>query len=353
MPHTHSIRAIVFLSLMAHGAFATNGAAFISQNIPYAIGIGERIPVKIVIQNTGTTTWFDAYQKGYRLGSQNPPENDMWGVNRARLAKGTQVAPGETAEFDFTITGPQSLGAKPFQWQMVQEFVARFGDLTPDVRIQVTGRRWVHRLYEELLNREPKDEEIEIFRNTFADGSSAADIAWRFLNSPQYDLALVRTTYRSLFSREPKQEEIDKWIPVARVGGWKDLIIGVASSEDYFVQHGSSNRAMLMALYRDLIKDQPISAIAESMGKLENGQTTADCVAEILSSEAFLTKLALGWASTHFKKPNATDAEIAPWMERLRAGDRWEKLLADILGTPEYRLLRPHERTLASDDGGA
>jgi hypothetical protein len=47
------------------------------------------------------------------------------------------VAPGEQVTFNFTATAPSNPGTYDFQWQMLQEDVEWFGDLTPNVRVNV------------------------------------------------------------------------------------------------------------------------------------------------------------------------------------------------------------------------
>jgi hypothetical protein len=71
------------------------------------------------MRNTGNTTWTSANQ--FRLGSQNPQDNNTWGVQRVALAG--PVAPGADASFTFTITAPSAPGNYNFQWRMVEDTV--------------------------------------------------------------------------------------------------------------------------------------------------------------------------------------------------------------------------------------
>lgn len=70
----------------------------------------------------------------YRLGSQNPQDNIIWGLNRVDVP--ATVPPGGQVAFSFTIS-PSTLGTHNFQWRMVQEGITWFGDYTPDVHIRV------------------------------------------------------------------------------------------------------------------------------------------------------------------------------------------------------------------------
>jgi hypothetical protein len=131
----------------------TNNAQFISHNMPGSVYPGQTIPVTITIQNTGQTTWWP-YDRGsylprfcsdclslYRLGSQNPAENTLWGLKRVDLS--APVLPGQTVTFSFTVTAPTTPGTYNWQWQMVQDVnpgtsvVEWFGASTPNVQVTV------------------------------------------------------------------------------------------------------------------------------------------------------------------------------------------------------------------------
>src|SRR6185436_13562824 len=98
---------------------------------------GETVAVSVTMRNTGTTTWTEA--TSYRLSSRGPRDNTTWGINRAYLAPGASVAPGETVTFDFFITAPSVAGDYTFSWSMVQDGVDWFGEVSPVVTITVTA----------------------------------------------------------------------------------------------------------------------------------------------------------------------------------------------------------------------
>ncbi|MDP9314710.1 MAG: FAD-binding protein [Chloroflexota bacterium] len=114
-----------------------NDAQFVSQTVPEVMEVGQSQPFIVKMQNTGTTTWTKS--GFYRLGSQNPQDNVVWGLNRKNVEK--DVLPGATVSFQFTIIAPLQSGTYKFQWRMVQEWVEWFGDLTPEVAIRVVPPR--------------------------------------------------------------------------------------------------------------------------------------------------------------------------------------------------------------------
>lgn len=110
-------------------------AQFISQEIPTKLTIGQIATASITLKNNGTQIWSS---EEYKLGAQNPMDNNTWRRPRVRLEDGELIKPGESVNFIFEITAPNSPGIYNFQWQMVREYVSWFGDFTPNVKINVT-----------------------------------------------------------------------------------------------------------------------------------------------------------------------------------------------------------------------
>ncbi|SET25730.1 trypsin-like serine protease [Stigmatella erecta] len=118
----------------------TNAAAFVSQSVPTQVQAGQTFTVSITLRNTGASVWED--YTGYRLGSQAPQDNNIWGAGgRIGLDLYDLVSPGATKTFQFTATAPnlRYTGTRVFQWRMLRENVEWFGDFTPPVSITVHG----------------------------------------------------------------------------------------------------------------------------------------------------------------------------------------------------------------------
>jgi len=96
---------------------------------------GQSYAVSVQMKNTGTATWTAAL--AYKLGSQNPGDNVTWGLSR--VATPGSVGNGQTATFNFTARAPTTPGPYNFQWRMLREGVTWFGDLTPNVAVNVTA----------------------------------------------------------------------------------------------------------------------------------------------------------------------------------------------------------------------
>jgi hypothetical protein len=113
-----------------------DSAQFLSQaGVPTQLIAGQLATVSVTMKNTGSATW----DSNYRLGSQDPQDNNTWGLGRVFLNPGETVAPGASKTFTFTITAPRAAGSAGFQWRMVHEAVTWFGDFTPLVNIAVSA----------------------------------------------------------------------------------------------------------------------------------------------------------------------------------------------------------------------
>jgi hypothetical protein len=106
-----------------------NDAEFINmKGVPGVMVEGKTYTAKITMKNIGGTEWSNA--KKYRLGSQAPENNNTWNIARVELP--SNVAPGQSAIFQFQITAPAaSSKLYSFQWRMVQDGVEWFGDFAP------------------------------------------------------------------------------------------------------------------------------------------------------------------------------------------------------------------------------
>jgi hypothetical protein len=91
---------------------------------PTSVLPGASFSVVVSVTNSGTTTWTSA--EGYSLGSADPRDASIWGINRTSV--GT-IAPGGNTSLTFTRTAPNTPGSYTFARQMLREGVAWFGNV--------------------------------------------------------------------------------------------------------------------------------------------------------------------------------------------------------------------------------
>lgn len=114
------------------------GATFLSQSVPATLRAGQPYTITVQMLNSGTTTWISTGSTPFRLGTQNPEDNRNWNSTARAYLTGS-VATGGIATFTIPVTAPTKTGIYSLQWQMVQDFVSWFGDMTPAQSVVVTA----------------------------------------------------------------------------------------------------------------------------------------------------------------------------------------------------------------------
>lgn len=123
------------LSQMSNVAYASqsgNNAQLINVSVPTTMDAGAPYPITVTMKNTGVTTWV---KPGYLLGY--PGNQNVWGSWQQLTSN---VAPGASATFGFSVIAPPVPGTYTLQMQMVQSGVEWFGDATPPVAVTVSGQ---------------------------------------------------------------------------------------------------------------------------------------------------------------------------------------------------------------------
>ena len=107
-------------------------ASFVTQQAPTSMIVGQSYNVSLTFQNTGSNHWDSV---SYQLGSQNPQDNNTWGLSRVALPQATSSQAQVTVSF--IVTAPSTPGAYSFQWKMIQNNSNWFGTASTNLSINV------------------------------------------------------------------------------------------------------------------------------------------------------------------------------------------------------------------------
>ena len=127
----------LFISVLDPGTTGggTFGARYVSQDVPTSVQPGASFTVTFTYVNTGTSPWNAS--TGVVVGSQNPPNNTIWGGDSESFGS-FSIPAGVEVSASFVVFAPSTPGIYNFQWQMEQPGgIGFFGDMTQNVAITV------------------------------------------------------------------------------------------------------------------------------------------------------------------------------------------------------------------------
>lgn len=104
---------------------------FVGQSVPTRMVVGRTYSALVQMRNTAA---FGSWSTAIQIGSQNPQDNLVWGVNRANVSATTGA--NQVGNFPLTIVAPSTPGAYNFQWRTLSG-TTWFGATTPNVVINV------------------------------------------------------------------------------------------------------------------------------------------------------------------------------------------------------------------------
>ncbi len=107
---------------------------FVSQDVQTTLQPSQGFYITLRWMNTGSMPWDGS--GGFAIISQNPANNVTWGGNQVAWIS-SPVAPGEQMELLFIAYAPSRSGTYDFQWQLYQQGVGFFGEMSTNVSIVV------------------------------------------------------------------------------------------------------------------------------------------------------------------------------------------------------------------------
>jgi hypothetical protein len=107
---------------------------FVSQTVPATLAPGQSFTVSLKFLNNGSKVWDGA--NGLYMRSQNPPQNGTWGGDLVPIFL-PPVPPGQQLDMSFIAFAPRNPGTYNFQWQLYNDGVGFFGEMSDNVGIVV------------------------------------------------------------------------------------------------------------------------------------------------------------------------------------------------------------------------
>jgi hypothetical protein len=119
--------------LLVPGVGSKN-AQIVSQTVPTTMVAGQQYPVSVAVKNTGSLTWSPIGPQcgAYRLAQIG---STAWNPTRTELP--APLSSGGQVTLNYNVVAPTTPGSYNFQVRMVHECVEFFGDLGPNVVVNV------------------------------------------------------------------------------------------------------------------------------------------------------------------------------------------------------------------------
>lgn len=117
----------------------SNNSSFVRQVVPNSMVAGKNYNVSITFKNNGINEWNKSNLYSLKLKPLN--SNDVWGVNNVNLfpKENIDAIDGSSKTFVFNVKAPLTPRKYNFSWQMNQEKSGFFGDVSPNIFINVSG----------------------------------------------------------------------------------------------------------------------------------------------------------------------------------------------------------------------
>jgi hypothetical protein len=210
---------------------------------------------------------------------------------------------------------------------------------------------FVQHLFEDLLHRDPGNDELANSTGKLASGGSHADVAKTLLDSPEHEQLLVGSLYTKLLGRSADPSGLSSFASQLAANGDEGATIAAIAGSDEFFQHaGASNVGFVSALYNSLLgRAGEAQGMAFWQGQLAAGVSHHDVALAFATSLEFRDlsiddpfgrfAAEAGWYQSYLHR-NGDPGGTSFFVGQLSAGQSAQAVQLEMLTSAEY-LNRP------------
>ena len=198
------------------------------------------------------------------------------------------------------------------------------------------GSAYARALYRAVLGRDGADAEVAGWAAALAGGASRAEVAARFVNSPEHRAAQVAAYYETFLHRAADPSSAG-WVAALMNGASEqEVVAGFLDSAEYRALH-AGNAALVAALYDDVLgRDAAADAAGATywQGQLDSGMAPDAVVAGFVAAPEAIDAVVDGFYSAYLRR--AKDAGATTWGDDLAQGQSAGTVAAAILASDEF-----------------
>jgi hypothetical protein len=203
-----------------------------------------------------------------------------------------------------------------------------------------TNLSWLQAVYPGLLNRPLDSTGQNYFMGLLNMGVSRTDVALQILASTEYATNLVQGYYQNYLGHAASAEGVSYWVGQLQAGQTDEQVVaGIVSSPEYFQLHGNSNSSWLTALYQDLL-DRPLdpggAAYFDNLLYSSFATQRQAVIGDILSAPGYQGDLINRYYQEYLGHSASPTDLTGYWSGQFQAGQTYEQIQAQILGSAEY-----------------
>jgi hypothetical protein len=223
-----------------------------------------------------------------------------------------------------------------------QSFAAKPAVEALESRSLMDANAFVRGLYANVLQRSnPSDAEVNAWVNRIDAGMSLQAVNAAFVGSTERLDVVVKSDYTNLLGRAADQAGLNYWVQQLANGMTQDQVeASMASSEEFFMVHGSTNTEFIQGLYQTVLhrnaSDADLTYWNNQLSVVTFHQTTPrDVALRIVSSdEAHLRDVDTIFSEILHR--SADDTTRANWASFLDQGGSQAQIITALVNSNEY-----------------
>jgi hypothetical protein len=275
----------------------------------------------------------------------NDDDADGW-LNAATVTvtagptRGTYSVDTTTGELTYRSDGSFT-GVDTIRYRVRDNQGALSNEATVSINVdnstQTRRRKWVEKLYSDLLGRSSVTAETDYWVNVIDAGVSMDTIASSFLTSRERRSGFIGEYYQDYLGRQVDAAGLDFWLGVWDATNGPEVVrAGLIGSGEYAAAQGGTAEGVIRGLYNDILGRPASNADVDYWTGVIAHTPLANVALGFLTSDEYRLGMINDWYLDFLHR--STDTSGAQfWLSKMKAGVPQHTIQAALLGSAEYQ----------------